>query len=225
MHSHTNSVDRSSVNVGKKERAITALAGSLLLYHTIKKHKADSLLLLGGGYLLYRAVTGHCPLYSLREQRATGPHNINVRTRVVVNRARQDVYAFWRNLENLPLFMKHLAMVRELDESLSTWTVRIPGGLGTIQWDAEIVKDIEGSELSWQSLEGASIANAGKVNFTDTPGNGTCIDVMITYRAPLGTIGEGISRLLTPALNHTIKEDIRGFKYYIENYHPLNSSF
>jgi uncharacterized membrane protein len=218
MHSHTNP-DNSSVNVSATERTLTALAGSLLLYRTIKKHKADSLLLLGGGYLLYRAVTGHCPMYSLLEKRAKGPHNINVRTRVVVNRPRRDVYAFWRNLENLPLFMKHLSMVRELDENLSSWTVRIPGGLGTIQWDAEIVKDIEGSELSWQSLEGATVNNAGKVNFTDTPGNGTCIDVMITYRAPLGTIGEGISRLLTPAFTHAIREDIRSFKQYMENIH------
>jgi uncharacterized membrane protein len=219
MHPHTNSANQSSVNVSKTERAITAVAASLLLYQTMKKHKANSLLLLGGGYLLYRAITGHCPLYSLRGQRAKGPHNINVRTRVVVNRPRWDVYVFWRNLENLPLFMKHLAMVRELDENLSSWTVRIPGGLGTIQWDAEIVKDIQGSELSWQSLEGASIQNAGKVNFTDTPGMGTCIDVMITYRAPMGTIGEGISKLLTPAFTHVVKEDIRHFKQYMENIH------
>src|SRR5450432_3366669 len=85
MNSDKKNNDPSWVNVNKTERVLTALAGSLLLYHTVKRHKTDSLLLLGGGYLLYRAVTGHCPIYSLREQRAKGPHNINVRTSVVVN--------------------------------------------------------------------------------------------------------------------------------------------
>ncbi len=51
------------VNVSKTERVITALAGSLLLYQTIKKHKANSLhCYWGGGFLVvpgrYRALPG-----------------------------------------------------------------------------------------------------------------------------------------------------------------------
>jgi uncharacterized membrane protein len=205
------------VNVSKPERVIAALAGSLLLYRTIRKHKANSLLLLGGSYLLYRAVTGHCPVYSMREQRADGPHNINVRTSVVVNRPRGEVYAYWRKLENLPLFMKHLSMVRENDDRTSSWMVRMPGGLSSLHWDAEIVKDEDGTELSWKSLPGGSIDNAGKINFTDTPGKATRIDAMITYRAPLGVVGEGLSRLLNPAFRRKVTEDIESFKFFMEN--------
>jgi uncharacterized membrane protein len=214
-----------AVNVSKPERIITALAGSLLLYHTIKKHKADTLLLLGGSYLLYRAVTGHCPVYSMREQRAKGPHNINVRTSVVVNRPREELYAFWRRLENLPLFMKHLAMVRENEDGTSSWMVRMPGGLNSLHWDAEIVKEEEGTELSWKSLPGGSVENAGKINFTDTPGKATRIDAVITYRAPLGVVGEAISRLLNPAFRRKVTEDIEGFKFYMEDNPSLFERF
>jgi uncharacterized membrane protein len=207
----------SFVNVSRPERIISAIAGGLLLYHTIRKHKAGSLLLLGGGYLAYRAMTGHCPVYAMRDERSHGPKNINIRTSVVVNRPRYEVYSFWRHLENLPLFMKHLESVREIDDRTSSWVAKLPGGLGMLHWNAEIVKDVKDSEISWKSLPDASIENAGKVNFTDTPSKGTRIDVMITYRAPLGSIGEEVSRLLTPATRHSIRKDIVGFKHVMEN--------
>src|ERR1700734_3815691 len=85
-------------NVGDGERVLSAVAGSLLLYFVTKKHKAESLLLLGGSYLLYRAISGHCPVSAaLRSDAAPVPaSNINIRTHVVVNKPRADVYAFWR---------------------------------------------------------------------------------------------------------------------------------
>lgn len=217
--------DRYPINVGKTERTLSAIAGSLIIYRFTKKHKAESLLLLAGGYLLYRATTGHCPISSSfrrhpgprSEQRPDHIRNINVRTSVVVNKPRAEVYAFWRKLENLPLFMEHLESVSQADDKISEWRVKIPGGVGSIHWEAEIVKEEEGSELSWQSIPGAPIENVGKINFTDTPGKSTRIDALISYRPPLGKIGEGLSRLFNPVFSELIENDILHFKHYMEN--------
>jgi len=209
----------SSINVGKTERTLSAIAGSLLLYYVTRKHKADTLLLAAGGYLLYRAAGGHCPLTAaLYKNNGPGrPSNINVRTEVAVSRPREQVYAFWRQLENWPLFMKHLESVDELSATVSAWKIRLPGGLGDVRWEAEIVKEEPGRELSWRSVAGAGIENAGKINFSDTPGGGTRIDVMISYRAPAGVIGERLSRLLTPLFRDLVEKDLLGFKNYMEN--------
>ena len=215
----TTSAERRAINIGDTERALCAVAGSLLLYATAKKHTVNSLLLLGGGYLLYRAVSGHCPLYSAwpGHGRADGATDIKVRTHVVVNRPREEVYAFWRRLENLPLFMKHLDNIDELDPKTSAWKLKIPGGAGEIRWEAKIVKEEEGTELSWHSVPGAAIENTGKINFSDTPGKGTRIDVMIVYRTPSGVIGEKIAQLLTPAFRTRVEQDIHHFRDYMEN--------
>ena len=169
---------------------------------------------------MYRAISGNCPVSTaLREGgRDRRPGNINVRTQVTVNSPRTEVYAFWRRLENLPLFMKHLESVDELSDTVSAWKVRIPGGLGDIRWEAEIVKDIEDTEISWQSAPGASIENAGKINFSDAPSGGTRMDVMISYRAPMGVVGERLSRLLTPVFRDMIEKDIQVFKHFMEDY-------
>jgi uncharacterized membrane protein len=219
MTQDSTSIKAPKVNMGNTERVISAIAGSLILYKITQKHKADSLLLLAGGYLLYRATTGHCPVHSLLGKGRGADHarNVNVRASVLVSRPRAEVYAFWRKLENLPLFMKHLESVDEIDEFTSAWKVKVPGGLGHIRWEAEIVKEEEGSELSWQSVPGASIRNAGKINFSDTPAQGTRIDALISYQAPMGKFGETVSRLLTPLFSEMIEKDILDFKHFIED--------
>ena len=204
-------------DIGDDQRAISAFAGSLLLYFVARRHKVNSLLLLGGGYLLYRAVSGHCPVTSaLRARPRSDGSNINIRTSVVVNKPRGDVYAFWRRLENWPLFMRHLENVDELDGNRSVWRLNLPG-MDEIRWEARVVKEEKNAELSWHSVPGAPIESTGKINFSDTPGNATRIDVMLSYRAPVGALGEKLSRLLTPAFRCRVEEDIRNFKHYFEN--------
>ncbi len=212
------STQRPVSNVSDKERIASALAGSLLLFATTRKHVLNNLLLLGGGYLLYRAVTGHCAVSeAIAKGRSRSPFNeLKVRTHLVVNKPRAEVYAFWRQLENLPLFMKHLEHVDELDHRTSAWRLKLPGGAGDIRWEAGIVKDERDTELSWHSVEGAAIRNTGKINFSDTPGKGTRIDVMIVYGVPPGPIGERIAALLTPAFEQRVEEDIHRYKEYLE---------
>lgn len=204
-------------DIGDDQRAVSAFAGSLLLYFVARRHKIDSLLLLGGGYLIYRAISGHCPVTeALRTRPRADGSNINIRTNVVVNKPRAEVYAFWRKLENWPLFMRHLENVDELDGNRSVWRLNMPG-MDEIRWDARVVKDEKNAELSWHSVPGAPIENTGKINFSDTPGNATRIDVLLSYRAPEGVLGERLSRLLTPAFRRRVEEDIRNFKHYFEN--------
>jgi uncharacterized membrane protein len=197
------------VNIGDRERILSALAGSLLIYATAKKHSVNTLLLMGGGYLLYRAVSGHCSVYDALSRRHSGARggDLKVRTHVVVSRPRAEVYAFWRRLENWPLFMRHLDHIDELDQRTSAWRLKIPGGMGDIRWEARIVKDEKDRELSWNSVEGAVIRNTGK---------GTRIDVMIVYGIPAGTIGERMEGLLTPAFRLRVEEDIQQYREYLE---------
>jgi uncharacterized membrane protein len=206
------------VELRDNERLISAVAGGLLLYFLTRKHRAQTLLMAGGGYLLYRGLTGRCPLSSALQsaRRAGHAHNINVRTQLVVNRPRSEVYTFWRRLENWPMFMRHLENIDEIDSLTSAWRLKMPG-MGDIRWEVRLVKDEKNREISWHSVPGAPIECAGKINFSDTPGNATRIDVLFSYRAPLGAIGERLGRLLTPVFRDKIEEDIHNFKRHMEN--------
>jgi uncharacterized membrane protein len=219
MNQNSSIGPKPSINVGVPERIASVLAGSLLLFNGLRKGNLGLFRLGLGGYLLYRGATGHCHGYSaLGKEHLPDPiKNINIRTTVAVNRPRNEVYAFWRKLENLPLFMEHLQMVRELDNRTSHWEARIPGGLGTIEWDAVIVEEREGSFIGWNSLPGATVENAGKVEFREIGDGWTEIYAVITYRAPLGAAGQGLSALLNPVFEKLVRSDIKNFKRFVEN--------
>lgn len=207
-----------STNVGPTERVLSVAGGALLLFNIISNKKSNLLQTFAGTYLLLRGVTGFCLAYERlgkRELDFRAP-NVNIRTSVTVNRPRDQVYAFWRRLENLPLFMEHLKAVQVLDETRSEWTAALVGGAGTISWRSEIVKDDPGDTLSWHSLPGSSIENSGKVRFSDAWNAGTLVDIVISYHAPLGLLGEKAGRLLNPFFEKMVEQDIRNFKRYIE---------
>lgn len=220
MNTNSSTGAKQSVNVGKLERIASILAGGALLYTGLKSKSNKALvpMAVGGSFLIYRGVTGHCDVYKLagKHKLPDTVKNINIRANVTVNKPRHEVYAFWRKLSNLPLFMSHLKSVEVIDETRSHWEAKLPANVIKLEWDAEIVKEIEGELLGWNSLPHASIQNAGKVEFRDADEHGTEIRVVITYRAPFGDVGEGITSLFNPMFEKMIKDDVKNFKRYIE---------
>jgi uncharacterized membrane protein len=218
MNTNSSVGPKPSVNVAIPERIASFLAGSYLLINGLRKGNFSLFRLGLSGYLMYRGYTGNCAAYSaLGKERLPDPvKNINIRTTVAVNRPRNQVYAFWRKLENLPQFMEHLKNVQQIDDRTSHWEAMIPGGLGTISWDAVIVEEHEGSFIGWNSLPGATIENAGKVEFREIGDGWTEVYAVITYRAPLGPAGQGLSALLNPVFEKLIRADIKNFKRFVE---------
>jgi len=219
------------VNVGQGERIASAAIGAWLLssgFNSLLKHPLRGFIKTAlGGYLLYRGASGHCALYQSMGKTKNVSHtsNINIRTGLIVNKPKDEVYAFWRKLENLPLFMKHLASVTEIDARHSHWEAVVPGNIGKVKWNAEIVKEEPGALIGWQSIPNSMINNAGKVTFHDAlGGQGTELEVVISYHPPAGDLGAGIAKMLTPVFEKMIRQDIMSFKDYIETKHNPGST-
>lgn len=212
-------IQNNFINVNGPERILSAAAGGLLFCSALKNVLHSPLKALiktaAGSILLYRGITGHCPLYEKLDINTAEIENINIKTKFLVNRPRAEVYTVWRQLENLPLFMRHLESVEQKGPVYSRWKAKLPGNIGTISWNAEIVEDKD-YFIGWQSLKGSDIFNAGKVEFRDAPG-GTEIQAAISYKAPAGAFGTQIARLLNPVFKKMVEEDISNFKDFIEN--------
>mgnify|MGYP002364046807 FL=1 len=207
------------VNVSNAERIASVLAGSYFMYRTFKRNPKNLAAMASAGLLLYRGISGHCPAYE-----ATGKNtlvdstpNIDIETSVIVNRPVDTVYSFWRRLENLPLFMTHLKSVDQKGNGKSDWEAYIPGGFGTIHWEAIVTSEIPSELIAWESLDDSTIQNGGYVTFHDLGVLGTCINVKIHYRAPLGMAGEKVASLLNSTFEKMIRRDIVNFKQYVEN--------
>ena|SRR5438874_319045 len=136
---------------------------------------------------------------------------------IVIDRPPAEVYPFWRHLENLPRFMRHLKSVRELDGKRSHWVAKGPLG-ADVEWDAEINNDVPNEKIGWQSLPEAEVRNAGSVQFEPLDnGQRTLLKVVVRYDPPVGKMGAAVAALLGSSPAHEIEADLKRLKREMES--------
>ncbi len=202
-------------NIGLTERMISMFLGGVLISRSITKPFKSRFLY--GAYLTYRGLTGHCLFYDRLGIDATNPKAINIRGEFEIERSPAEVYAYWRNVDNLPGSIQHLLNVKVRDESLSDWKSRILNKVFSMNWDIEIVKDEPGHLIGWRSAYGSTLGHVGKVTFDESKHGGTLLKVVLSYHPPIGGVGIALGKLLNPYLEHLLKKEIKSFKHTIED--------
>ena len=205
------------------ERLLALSAGAfLLLFGASRRSTFGAGLAVASVPLLYRGITGEWPdvlsHFQPDDTRTglSGERGINVRESIRLEVPIGDVYRFWRQLDNLPQFMTHLDRVVEGTDGRSRWAVSGPAGL-TVEWDAEIINEIENKVLAWRSLPGSDVVTAGSVNFDSVRGGrSTQVSVHLQYAPPAGKAGALVASLFGREPSQTIREDLRPFKQLLE---------
>src|SRR5262245_56470957 len=141
---------------------------------------------------------------------------IKLKRSILIDRPADDLYAYWRDLENLPKLADILESVTVLDDIRSRWTVIGPADL-PIQWEARIIKDIPGEMIGWQSVEGAPIETAGYVRFERAVGSrGTLVRLALEYDLPAGRAGAALATLFGKRPGAHVQEMLRRLKQVME---------
>jgi len=212
------------LSVTDAERLIALGAGAaMLFYGVIRRSPAVLCAAAASTPLLYRGITGQWPpglaaLASSDETRLAlgGDRGVHVREAIRLELPIADVYRFWRRLENLPRFMAHLDSVSDFGDGRTHWVAVGPVGL-RVEWDAEIINDLENRTLAWRSLPGSDIVTAGSVNFDIVRGGrSTQVSVHLQYASPAGRAGDVVASLFGRAPSQTIREDLRALKQFLE---------
>ena len=135
----------------------------------------------------------------------SGERGIHVKESIRLEQPIDDVYRFWRRLENLPQFMTYLEEVTDLRQRpIALGRPRSGGharGLGCRDHQ-------RGSQpvIGWRSLPGSDVVTAGSVNFdTVRGGRSTQVTVHLQYRPPAGRAGRVPGERLRPraVANHS----------------------
>lgn len=218
----------SPINVGDTERRLSIVSGLGLLVAGLRMGGFKGVItVLLAADMIIRGTTGHCWIYRLlgintaigsQSGGVAVPHQQGIRAEgtIVIQRPVDEVYDFWRNFENLPQFMNNLASVEVYDETHSKWTAKGPAGIN-VSWDAEVITEKVDEVIGWRSKEGASVPNAGAVNFRATPdGRGTLVIVKMEYAPPGGAVGELVANILGQDPQKQIESDLRRLKEVLE---------
>lgn len=200
--SPTNSVNTRSVNARKWAALVSGAA--VAVYGITRKSWTGAALAGTGGLLIFSGVRA-----------GRGPKQFEIKRSITVNKPAQELYQFWRNLENLPSFMEHLESVTERD-GVSHWVVQGPLKR-TIEWDARISQEHPNELIRWHSMPGSVVDHRGSVQFAPAPGNrGTVVTVSLEYATPAGKAGNIVSTLFGKHPEQIVREELRHFKQLME---------
>jgi uncharacterized membrane protein len=219
-------------NLSDIERAISMASGAWIAWNGLRRGTTMGYLMaLAGGELIRRGAIGSCALYSAlgisTASRGQGagttsvPYEVGIRVdeSVIVKRRPDEVYRFWRDLTNLPRILSHVERV-EVSGNHSHWTVTGPAG-HKLEWDAQIINDVENSLIAWRSLPGAQVDNAGSVHFHPVGADDTRIQVVLQYNPPAGVAGALVAKLWGEEPSQQIRNDLRELKRSLEAAVPI----
>jgi len=161
-------------------------------------------------------VSGVSPIDNGKKQSPPLTGGLRLQAEIEVDRSPELCYAFWRDVEKLPLFMNNVDSVEKIDDRRSHWIVEAPADT-TVEWDAEIIEDVPRERISWRSLENAEVDNAGSVHFASLDGGTrTLVTLVLTYNPTLGVVGEALARLFGESPEQQVEEDLKRFKEAVE---------
>jgi uncharacterized membrane protein len=222
-----------SENIGEGQRLLSAIVGTgLMLEGWRRRSLAGGALAFAGIGLLYRAASGYCPALGamgidmrgvqdtnrLGRRKVSTEQSTKIRRSIEINRPPNELYKFWRTLDNLPRIMSHLQSVEVVTDRFSHWIVKTMAGLPTIEWDAEIINDVENERIGWRSLNDADVDHAGSVEFEPIGGDGrrTKVTVTMQYAPIAGRLGAAVAKLVGEDPDLKIAQDLQRFKESME---------
>jgi len=210
-------------NISNTEKWVSTIAGAALAIAGYKR--SNTALGVAGLGLVARGVSGYCPVNAAvgrntassdTREALSGSRGVRVEASITIYRPAQEVYAYWRSFDNLPLFMSHLIDVEELGGGRSVWTARGPLGV-PVSWAAEIINDVPPELISWRSVGESDVVSAGSVRFKQAGGDhGTEVCVKLQYDPPAGKVGATLAWLFGEDAQTQIEEDLRRFKQLLE---------
>lgn len=143
---------------------------------------------------------------------------------VTINRPRAELFAFWRDFQNLPRFMENVIAVRTTGQDRTVWEIAAPAGQ-SVEIETEIAEERKDELIAWHSIEGSEIDTHGRVAFRDAPGGrGTEVEAIIAYQPPAGVVGRGIAKLFQKEPEIQARRELRRFKMLMETGEIATSS-
>jgi uncharacterized membrane protein len=192
--------------------ALRLVGGALALYGLTRRGSFGRMLRTLGTGMLMGAVgrsrlTGGLPAIDRRRA-------VDIQKTLYIEAPVDQVYAFWSNYENFPLFMSHVREVEDLGNGRSHWSVSGPGGV-PIEWNATLTQQTPSQVIAWRSEAGSMLENAGIIRFVPS-GTGTRVDLRFCYHPPAGGAGQAVAELLGSDPRAKMNEDLGRMKSLLE---------
>jgi len=194
-------------------RLLSSVGGSLLtLYGLTRRGVVKPVLSTAGLVLTARGMT-NLDTRSLLGL-GLGENGIKANKTINIFAPVDEIYRFWRNFENFPLFMSHVKEISVRDD-ISTWKVAGPAG-STVEFQSRLTQDIPNDSIAWETLPDSQVHSAGFVRFDENRDGSTRVSVQMSYVPPAGAVGHAVAQIFGVDPRQAMHEDLLRLKSLLE---------
>jgi uncharacterized membrane protein len=200
------------------ERLLTMVGGGALAWYGLTRRSLLGLATAAiGGYAVYRSAIGHAPVregLSLVMSPASEP--VVVEQTITINRSPEEVYAFFRDPENLVRVMQSVESVQVQDEGWFRWVAEPIPGI-EIVWHEGIVEDRPNERIVWKVAPDDGIDGSASLTLKPAPGErGVETKLRFEILPPGGALGATVVGMFDSIAEKRLKTYLRHAKQLLE---------
>lgn len=209
------------------ERLMSGVAGgALALMGARRRGGLGTAAGLAGLALLTRGATNR-RLRTMVGANGGATRAIDVQKTINIHAPVEQVYAALTEWGRFPEWMTHVRDVRSMGPrgevgERTHWVVDGPAGT-KVSWDAETTGLVPNEFVSWKSVEGATVRQAGSIRFQPTA-EGTRVQVQMSYLPPAGVVGHAVAALFGRDPRRQMHDDLARLKTMIETGVPARDA-
>lgn len=147
-------------------RRLTAIVGGVALGAYVFTHPrvVKLSLILGAAEVVRRYLPVQLPMRRLARSHPGSESSIKGHASITIATDPDEVYRFWRDLNNAPKFMSGVEEVRTVSEKVAVWRMRTLQGR-TLSWVGETTDDMPGERIGWKIIGSDVMSGSGNVRF------------------------------------------------------------
>lgn len=222
--------EASKYNVSRNERIASGVIGGGLLMFGIPNFLTipGQLSNLTGLYLVGRAVTGRCLVYSafgidstpygrMHHRGITDPHPVQLRQTMTVARSLQDAFEFCRDQEQMARCFPTVKQVQKLENNRSIWMFSDTAELVSFPVTVEITHEIENEQITWTAFPDSRFRLNGNLQFKAGPHpDETEVTATVHMIPPAGILGATFMKAFSPVTEESLHEVLQKMKQLME---------
>ena len=133
------------------------------------------------------------------------------RASITVGRGADELHELWLRPTTQTRIWAHFADVAPVDAQTTEWVAHGPAG-GEYRWRTQM-RDTGPDEIRWSTLDGADVANAGRLALRPAPGDrGTELHLDVRFDPPGGIVGQAVGKLFHIVPHEIVRKALYQFR-------------
>jgi uncharacterized membrane protein len=151
------------------------------------------------------------------------PDRSSIEASVTIQRPVSEVFRFYRDFRNLPLFLGDVMAIEQMGPTTSRWTIQGPLGVQA-HWNVEVTEERTNELIRYETVTSPTMRTRWEIYFVSGSSEGET-EVREVMKAPFGRFGQAALALIGKHPASEVTANLHRFKQLMETGRVSDTSY